>query len=171
MKNIHDFQKAIEQKQQRLKMKDKHVPSSMLFEKEIMNLLKATETNQEIAEECQKISDVILDQHKELANKYSDVVDKYGKLAELTSGVVDQYDHLSYLRILTEHFIVENDLEDKFIDFLKDVAENEKVDDYREAAKRQVDSYHYEYDGEEYYTLDYEYEPSWMQGDETEESN
>ncbi|WP_368659147.1 hypothetical protein AB3Z07_09430 [Metabacillus halosaccharovorans] len=59
-----------------------------------------------------------------------------------------------------ESFIVSNELEDKFISFLKIVAENEPVEEYRNAAKIQSDFYHFNIGGKEFDSIDNEY--GWM---------
>ncbi|WP_286231283.1 hypothetical protein [Neobacillus mesonae] len=172
MTNIHDFQKAIEQKKKRVEMKEKHTPASRLLEKEVIQLLEQSGVNQQFkdfGEEFLKAYKELGDKYENVIDKYSDLSTKYSKLADMTEGVINRYDHLSYLYILVEHFIAENELADEFIDFLKEVAENEKVDDYRNAAKKQVDSYHFEYEGQEYYELDYQYMPSWEKFNDEEE--
>ncbi|MEC1155628.1 hypothetical protein [Cytobacillus horneckiae] len=84
----------------------------------------------------------------------------YDVIVKTTNRLVNQNKRQSYLYGLVEHFIVQNELEDKFFEFLKDVSENEAVEEYKDAEKQKVDFYHMTYEGNDYIQIDDEY--GWM---------
>lgn len=175
MKNkVYDFQKAIEQKQKRVEIKDKHAPTSNTLEKEVIRLI---EGNEDIQDMLMKSTQDVLEEYKELgekycelANKYQDAVNNTDKTLDMLERVSNSNDRYSYFSALTEHFIVKNDLEQEFIEFIKDVAENETVKEYRQAAQFKDGFYRMEI--EDYGTtmmIDDEY--GWLKEEEKEESN
>ncbi|MGD6831404.1 hypothetical protein ACQCT5_04540 [Sutcliffiella halmapala] len=85
--------------------------------------------------------DILTHNYIELANRYTEVA--------------EERKTLQYLDGLYEHFIARNGLEDAFIDFLKDVAENEDVLKYKIAARQKLNLCHVESEG--FYMLEDEY--------------
>jgi predicted Zn-dependent protease len=168
MKKLHDFQKAIEQKQKRIENKEKFDFQPKYTLKEIEEgfdaLRQSPQHIEQMKEDAKRIADYALKEYKELQDAYITLADEYKKLADLTKRGAEWSSEQSYLYGLVEHFICKNELEYQFIAFLEDVAKNETVEDYKNAAKNMVEHYHFDIDGNEFYSIEDEF--GWMKEDE-----
>jgi hypothetical protein len=171
MKKLHDFQKAIQQKQKRAENKVKFDFQPRFTLKEIEEAWEEHRKSPEYFEQTKENADYILKEYKELhkeyvklQNNYIVLADEYKKLADHTKRGAEWSSEQSYLYGLVEHFICKNELEDQFIAFLEEVAKNETQEDYKKAANNMVEHYHFDIDGNEFYNIDDEY--GWMKEEE-----
>lgn len=156
-KNIYSFEKAKEKKQYMLEMKEKHFPQMSIDQQVI-----------KVAQDLQSDYIELLENYKELAEKHKDLYSKYNKdvqkLVEIAEKMSDSNDRQHDLYSLIEHFIVKNKLVDQYVDYLKEVAENEELEEYRKAAEWKFKLYHYDYNGETQYFIDDHY--GWIKEEE-----
>ncbi|MEC1786061.1 hypothetical protein [Schinkia azotoformans] len=131
MNNVHDFKKAIEQKQKQLKAKAKHFPDEIDFNKEFEGMVNE-----------------MVQMHSNLADKYTDLAIKYNEAGQLCSELFtnfketqEDYKTTSRQVDLLINFISERGLDDTYIQYLKDVSKNEDIPDYRQAAIEQLESH------------------------------
>lgn len=134
---VYDFQKAVEYKGKIEEVKNKHSSPEKLNKDYANELLKDSDSLKAVKE----ISKQFLTEHEQVVNRYRELNDKYiesvefiDKLAERIEHIASVSDKYSSFSLLAEHFIVKNDLEDKFIEYINEIAENETVKDYRDAA-------------------------------------
>jgi hypothetical protein len=163
-KKVHDFQKAIEQKQKREENKEtlKFQPKYTL--KQFEEAMEEHRKSPLGIQQAQEMAETVLQPYKELSEKYNQACDliqrnheNFNKLHDMFEKVYIKGDRDSYLISLFEHFISEKEMEDEFFEFLKGVAENEPVEEYKNAAQWKVDFSKFEYEGQVSYHLDCEY--------------
>ncbi|MEC1768310.1 hypothetical protein [Schinkia azotoformans] len=156
MGNIHDYEKALEQKQKRAELKERHKSGLENFLKEI---IENSEMHKEYVRQVEDIKENFVNKNSETFNLYKELSDDYlalhenyknlyetfmqqskdyGELLEKVSKVSDRY---SNLMMFAEHFIVKNNLEEEFMAFIKDIAENEIIKSYQEAAQYKSNLY------------------------------
>lgn len=156
MSNIHDFKKALEQKQQRAELKERHNNSLENFLKEV---IENSEMHKEYTRQVEDIKENFTNKYSETFNLYKELSEDYlalyekykslhdaymnqskdyGELLEKVSKISDRY---SNLMMFAEHFIVKNNLEEEFMAFIKDISENEIIKSYREAAQYKSNLY------------------------------
>ncbi|MEC1725881.1 hypothetical protein P9E34_14275 [Schinkia azotoformans] len=149
MNNIHDFKKAIEQKQRRLELKEKHNSG---FQNFIKQIIEESELHKEYESKFKEQGEYFLNQFNELNDDYMYLFDEYKHLYDTYMDQANIYKELiiqesnttktySNLFMLAEHFIIKNNLQNDFIAFIKDVAKNEIVQSIREAAQYKGDFY------------------------------
>ncbi|WP_203289830.1 hypothetical protein [Metabacillus sp. cB07] len=151
MTKIHDYKKAIEQKQKRLKTKEKH--SITALEKKLNKALQNYGTTEKVIKGVNEF----MDNYKELSNAYVQLKNEFEALAEITIESQKTLIRNSNLKALTEHFILKNELEDEYIEFLRNVSDKETDEGLKEAAANQVDFYRIEHSGEVDFFIDDEY--------------
>lgn len=98
-----------------------------------------------------------MDNYKELSNAYVQLKNEFEALAEITIESQKTLIRNSNLKALTEHFILKNELEDEYIEFLRNVSDKETDEGLKEAAANQVDFYRIEHSGEVDFFIDDEY--------------
>jgi hypothetical protein len=81
----------------------------------------------------------------------------YNRLFDNFEKVYAKQERDSYLISLFEHFVSERELEDEFFEFLKNVADNEPVEEYKNAAEWKLNFSGFELNGEMVYHLDCDY--------------
>jgi hypothetical protein len=137
-KNIYDFKKAKAQKQNQLEIKRKDIHESTQKLNHLIDpvkLLKQSTELAEIAESSMNDYKSVTNAYKDLSNHYTDLGNKFG---EVVSSIKEKNEQLSMqncISRLAEHFIVKNGLEDEYIQYLKEISENETDEDYRKAAE------------------------------------
>ncbi|MBD8004554.1 hypothetical protein [Bacillus norwichensis] len=150
MTKIYDFEKANAQMRKqclrikRLEMKEKHKPEADLLRENI---------------------NYILGEYEELSSAFTVLKNELEKTAKLGLKKSKQVERNIYFHGIVEHFIYKNGLEDEYIDYLKDMAEKEEADGYRDAARDRVNLYYRVIEGEEYYQIDDE---GWMNEEKEE---
>ncbi|MGD6896079.1 hypothetical protein [Bacillus infantis] len=140
MKKVLDFQKAVEQKQNK---KEKHNLSREMNTKEITSEIIGIieEGYKEVIDSYKDTLDSNIRNFDKLYNMHTKLQEECNSLISTLERVADVSDKYSYFSLLAEHFIVKNDLEEEFIEFIKNVAENETEEDYRNAAQWKDDDY------------------------------
>lgn len=118
MADLHDLNKAKEQKQKRIETKEKH---SSAYKADTVDY-KAI------------VADIISDKIKEVEEVKLFGSNKINELKEFTEKILAQHHTQNHFIYLAEHFIIHNGLEDEFIDFIKGKSESEPIKEYREAA-------------------------------------
>lgn len=153
MTKIYDFEKANAQLRKRLEMKEKHKSEADLLRENIK---------------------YILGEYRELGSNYSELSsaftvlkNEFEKIANIAFEKSKQVERNICFHGIVEHFIEKNGLLDEYINYLKDIAENEEADGYRDAARDRVNLYYRVIEGEEYYQIDDEY--GWMKEEKEEQ--
>ena len=118
-----------------------------------------------------KFGDMMDDLKKEAVDSNNKVINTLNMMEEMEELMNKVNDSLieandrskmySHLYGLAEHFIVNNELEDQYIEFLNNIARNETVEEYHDAAKYILDLYRVDND---FYLIEDEY--YWMKEEE-----
>ncbi|WP_368658655.1 hypothetical protein AB3Z07_04990 [Metabacillus halosaccharovorans] len=114
-------------------------------------------TYSEMVNRSQSNVDRALESNDEVIKNFNIIKENFDTLHASFDKVYNKSEEQFYSYSLAENFLIENELDDQYVDFLKEVAENEPVEGYKNAAKEKLADYHFEYEGEEYYHLNDDY--------------